>query len=210
MSGRSGAGVAVPMDGLHAGDPGSRSSGQPRRSTPAAARADTLSRERLNAWLERAAAGRLGLIVAEAGFGKTTLLADWAMRTPAPHELVPARARRSRLAHLHPPPRRGRPRAGPGVRPGDVSAAPRPGPGRSDGGGLTASIAREMAEFGARAHRRADAASSTTTTSSTDRAETGPDRPGAARSHGPRVLDRDLDAIHAPAARSGGSGRAAA
>src|SRR6187401_172455 len=44
-------------------------------------RDDTLSRERLNSWLERAAAGRLGLIVAEAGFGKTTLLADWAMHT---------------------------------------------------------------------------------------------------------------------------------
>jgi hypothetical protein len=41
-------------------------------------RADILSRERLNTWLDRASAGRVALIVAEAGFGKTTLLADWA------------------------------------------------------------------------------------------------------------------------------------
>ncbi len=44
-------------------------------------RNDILSRERLNGWLEQAAAGRLALIVAEAGFGKTTLLADWARHT---------------------------------------------------------------------------------------------------------------------------------
>ena len=44
-------------------------------------RDDTLSRERLNSWVERAVAGRLALIVAEAGFGKTTLLADWARHT---------------------------------------------------------------------------------------------------------------------------------
>ncbi len=44
-------------------------------------RDDTLSRPRLNSWLEQAAAGRLGLIVAEAGFGKTTLLGDWARHT---------------------------------------------------------------------------------------------------------------------------------
>ena len=45
-------------------------------------RSDTLSRPRLTDWLDRAAAGRVALIVAEAGFGKTTLLADWASRTP--------------------------------------------------------------------------------------------------------------------------------
>ena len=44
-------------------------------------RGDTLSRERLNGWLDRAASTRLVLIVAEAGFGKTTLLADWAAHT---------------------------------------------------------------------------------------------------------------------------------
>lgn len=54
---------------------------QPAKLHAPPPRDDTLSRERLNAWLERAAGGRLGLIVAEAGFGKTTLLADWALRT---------------------------------------------------------------------------------------------------------------------------------
>jgi hypothetical protein len=44
-------------------------------------RADTLSRERLNGWLDQAVTGRLALIVAEAGFGKTTLLADWSRQT---------------------------------------------------------------------------------------------------------------------------------
>ena len=44
-------------------------------------RRDTLSRPRLNAWLDQASEGRLGLIIAEAGFGKTTLLGDWARHT---------------------------------------------------------------------------------------------------------------------------------
>jgi ATP/maltotriose-dependent transcriptional regulator MalT/DNA-binding SARP family transcriptional activator len=44
-------------------------------------RADVLSRDRLNSWLDAAAAARLVLIVAEAGFGKTTLLADWSRQT---------------------------------------------------------------------------------------------------------------------------------
>ncbi|HEY4752954.1 MAG TPA: AAA family ATPase, partial [Candidatus Limnocylindrales bacterium] len=44
-------------------------------------RPDTLSRPRLNGWLDRAARGRLVLVVGDAGFGKTTLLADWAGET---------------------------------------------------------------------------------------------------------------------------------
>ncbi len=44
-------------------------------------RHDTLSRERLNSWLEKAARSRLALVIAEAGFGKTTFLADWSSRT---------------------------------------------------------------------------------------------------------------------------------
>src|SRR5215218_1017913 len=49
---------------------------------PPLLRADTLSRPRLNDWLDRAATGRVVLVIAEAGFGKTTLLADWASRSP--------------------------------------------------------------------------------------------------------------------------------
>jgi len=45
-------------------------------------RSDVLSRERLNGWLDTAVQGRLALIVAEAGFGKTTLLGDWARQAP--------------------------------------------------------------------------------------------------------------------------------
>ncbi len=51
------------------------------RIHPPLLRADTLSRERLNGWLDRAATGRVALIIAEAGFGKTTLLGDWARTT---------------------------------------------------------------------------------------------------------------------------------
>ena len=54
---------------------------QPAKIHCPLARDDTLTRERLNSWVERAVAGRLALIVAEAGFGKTTLLADWARHT---------------------------------------------------------------------------------------------------------------------------------
>src|SRR5215218_2440010 len=49
---------------------------------PPLLRADILSRPRLNDWLDRAATGRVVLVIAEAGFGKTTLLADWASRSP--------------------------------------------------------------------------------------------------------------------------------
>jgi DNA-binding SARP family transcriptional activator len=51
------------------------------RIHPPLLRPDTLSRERLNTWLDQATTGRLALIVAEAGFGKTTLLADWARQS---------------------------------------------------------------------------------------------------------------------------------
>src|SRR5690242_4209678 len=48
---------------------------------PPLLRADTLSRPRLNDWLDRAVTGSVVLVIAEAGFGKTTLLADWASRS---------------------------------------------------------------------------------------------------------------------------------
>lgn len=48
---------------------------------PPLVRDDVLSRTRLNAWLDANARRRLVLVVAEAGFGKTTLLGDWSRRT---------------------------------------------------------------------------------------------------------------------------------
>lgn len=93
------AGIAVGPGAVDAGAVGSRASarGQYRRSPgildvsglPVHGAkihcpllpATTLSRERLNGWLDEHAAGRIVVIVAEAGFGKTTLLADWSRRT---------------------------------------------------------------------------------------------------------------------------------
>ena len=61
---------------------------------PPLLRADTLSRPRLNDWLDRAATGRVVLVIAEAGFGKTTLLADWAPEVEPTDGVVPPRAGR--------------------------------------------------------------------------------------------------------------------
>jgi LuxR family maltose regulon positive regulatory protein len=44
-------------------------------------RSDTLSRERLNGWLDTACRARLALVIGDAGFGKTTFLADWSKAT---------------------------------------------------------------------------------------------------------------------------------
>ncbi len=49
---------------------------------PPYARADTLSRRRINAWLDRAARGRVALVIGDTGFGKTTFLGDWSSQTP--------------------------------------------------------------------------------------------------------------------------------
>ncbi len=51
------------------------------------------------------------LVLADAGYGKTTLLADFSRRTTAAHALVSARRGRSRLDLVPEPPRRRRPRA---------------------------------------------------------------------------------------------------
>src|SRR4051794_1746152 len=47
-------------------------------------RAATLHRERLIRWLDEHVTHRLILVTAEAGYGKTTLLADWSRRVPMP------------------------------------------------------------------------------------------------------------------------------
>ena len=49
---------------------------------PPYVRPDTLSRRRLNAWVDRAARGRVALVVGDTGFGKTTFLSDWSSQTP--------------------------------------------------------------------------------------------------------------------------------
>src|SRR5688500_18703 len=48
---------------------------------PPALRADTLTRERLIRRLDEALASRVVLVIADAGYGKTTLLADYAARS---------------------------------------------------------------------------------------------------------------------------------
>ena len=110
-------------------------------------RHDTLSRPRLNGWLDKAATGRLALVIAEAGFGKTTFLADWARttrRATAWYRLEPDdRDWLAFVRHLVATGRDLSPSFAPltyelllGLGPG--------GPTRDD---LVASIVREMAEF---------------------------------------------------------------
>ena len=111
-------------------------------------RDDTLSRERLNSWLDTAAAGRLGLIVAEAGFGKTTLLADWAghtRRDTAWYRLEPDdRDWLTFIRHLV----AGGRELDPEFAPDTFRMLLSLGPGGPTPKDLAVSIAREMAEFG--------------------------------------------------------------
>jgi LuxR family maltose regulon positive regulatory protein len=111
-------------------------------------RDDTLSRERLNSWLDTAAAGRLGLIVAEAGFGKTTLLADWAgltRRHTAWYRLEPDdRDWLTFIRHLV----AGGRELDPEFAPDTFRMLLSLGPGGPTPKDLAVSIAREMAEFG--------------------------------------------------------------
>ncbi len=111
-------------------------------------RDDTLSRERLNSWLDRAAAGRLGLIVAEAGFGKTTLLADWAGQTPRLTAWYRLEADdRDWLTFIRHLVASGR-EIDPGFAPETYGLLMSLGPGGPTPRDLTVSIAREMAELG--------------------------------------------------------------
>ena len=111
-------------------------------------RDDTLSRERLNSWLDTAAAGRLGLIVAEAGFGKTTLLADWAgltRRDTTWYRLEPDdRDWLTFIRHLV----AGGRELDPEFAPDTFRMLLSLGPGGPTPKDLAISIAREMAEFG--------------------------------------------------------------
>jgi DNA-binding SARP family transcriptional activator len=119
------------------------------RIHPPLLRADTLSRERLNGWLDRAASGRLALIVAEAGFGKTTLLADWARqsrRLTAWYRLEPDdRDWLTFTRHLAASGRE----LDPGFAPETHSLLAQLGPGGPRPAEILASLVREYAEFGA-------------------------------------------------------------
>lgn len=116
-------------------------------------REDTLSRERLNSWLERAAGGRVGLIVAEAGFGKTTLLGDWARHTrrmTAWYRLEPDdRDWLTFVRHLVASGRE----LDPGFAPETFGLLLALGSGGPTVHDLTRSIAREMAELGTGSER---------------------------------------------------------
>ncbi len=120
---------------------------QPAKIHPPLLRHDVLSRERLNGWLDNAANGRVALVIAEAGFGKTTFLADWARHTrraTAWYRLEPDD--RDWLAFIRHLVASGR-EIDPGFAPDtyDLLAALGPGgPSRDD---LIVSVAQEMAEL---------------------------------------------------------------
>lgn len=63
------------------GNPLNRYPIQPAKVQPPALRAETLPRERLLDWLSAKIHDRVILVLADAGYGKTTLLADFARRT---------------------------------------------------------------------------------------------------------------------------------
>ncbi len=117
---------------------------QPARIHPPLLRHDVLSRERLNGWLDRAVEGRVALIIAEAGFGKTTLLADWARQTrraTAWYRLEPDD--RDWLAFIRHLVASGR-EIDAGFAPGTYALLQALGPGGPTRDDLIASIAREM------------------------------------------------------------------
>jgi len=110
-------------------------------------RHDVLSRERLNGWLDGAVGGRLALVIAEAGFGKTTMLADWARHTrraTAWYRLEPDD--RDWLAFIRHLVATGR-EIDPGFAPETYDLLLALGPGGPTRDELTMSVAREMGEL---------------------------------------------------------------
>jgi LuxR family transcriptional regulator, maltose regulon positive regulatory protein len=116
-------------------------------------RADTLSRSRLNGWLDRAARARVALVIAEAGFGKTTFLGDWSSQSP----------RRTSWYRLEPDDRdwltlirhlvAGGRVVDEGFAPETYRLLSSLGPGGPTQADLIASLASEMAAFGAADNR---------------------------------------------------------
>ena len=120
---------------------------QPAKVHPPLLRHDILSRERLNGWLDAAVGGRVALVIAEAGFGKTTLLADWARQTrraTAWYRLEPDD--RDWLAFIRHLVAGGR-EIDPGFGPKTYDLLLALGPGGPTRDDLIASVAMEMAEL---------------------------------------------------------------
>lgn len=114
-------------------------------------RDDILSRERLNGWLEHAVSGRLALIVAEAGFGKTTLLADWARHTSRRTAWYRLEADdRDWLTFIRHVVGSGR-ELNPGFAPETLEALLQVGPGGPTREELVTSLVHELADFGSAA-----------------------------------------------------------
>ena len=63
---------------------------QPAKVQRPPLRDETLARDRLLDWVAAKIHHRVILILADAGYGKTTLLADFSRRTPRPDPVVPA------------------------------------------------------------------------------------------------------------------------
>ena len=111
-------------------------------------RADVLSRERLNGWLDEAVTGRLVLLVAEAGFGKTTLLADWSRGTRRHTAWYRLESDdRDWLTFIRHLVGSGR-ELDPGFAPQTYALLLDLGPGGPTQADLVASLVRELAEFG--------------------------------------------------------------
>ncbi len=112
-------------------------------------RSDTLSRQRLNGWLDRAARGRLAIIIGEAGFGKTTLLSDWSgltRRKTSWYRLEhDDRDWLTLIRHLV----AGGREVDEGFAPETYELLRQMGPGGPTQAELTAALARDMATYGA-------------------------------------------------------------
>ena len=169
------------------------------RIHPPLLRADTLTRDRLNAWLDEAATGRVALVVAEAGFGKTTLLGDWArnsQRLTAWYRLDPDdRDWLTFCRHLVASGRE----LDPEFAPDTLRPAPAPWARRSD-----PSRHRGQPRARIRRVRREPAAGTDADLRRLPRGRRQrrgrPDRPRADRPHRPGLQHRDRGPIDAPAA----------
>ena len=123
---------ATPSRSAHLSDEGSGYPIQLGKVQRPALRDETLERPRLLDWLRLKVHGRVVLILADAGYGKTTLLADFSRRTRMRTLWYRLDPRRPRLGHAAAPPRRRRPRARSRLRAGDGGVPGGDGTGRPE------------------------------------------------------------------------------